>query len=390
MTRRAARRRVQRARPRERRGSVTVMAGVFMVAFALFGAGIVDATRLFTVRAEMQTVADAAALAGAIQMLRDSSQASDSALGYARRNGARMTGTNPDSVGVTPGVWSPAMSAFVAGGDPSDAIRVGVARTVPFVLAQLIGGTGIRMSVTATAWSSAPVNGTGGCMKPIVLPYEYLRRLVDAPSSTMTVDDMRRLRELSIEERTDTFSFGWSGESTDDNYFLAHLPPVDPETGDPLEEPQGGFYDHLTRCLPSRVSAGDWLALGARGTHRQELLSGLQELCETDVDEGGIGGEFVNGSCFISGSVVPMPLKVAFWETQPDWGFSTHGGVGVKTLGMFNVTHVDPRQVPNPQWAPEDTYDVPLATLAGYVSMERDQGRIGNQPSTLRRPMIVE
>jgi hypothetical protein len=366
------------------------MAGAFMVAFALFGAGIVDATRLFTVRAEMQTVADAAALAGAIQMLRDSSQASDTALGYARRNGARMTGTTPDSVGVTSGVWSPSIGAFLPGGDPSDAIRVGVARTVPFVLAQLIGGTGVRMSVSATAWSSAPVNGSSGCMKPLVLPYDYLRRLVDSPSSTMTLDDMRKLRELTVEERTDTFSFGWSGESTNDNYFLAHLPPVDPATGEPLEEPQGNFYDHLTQCLSSRVSAGDWLALGARGTHRQELLAGLEEFCENALDDGGLGGEFAGGSCFIGGVVVPMPLKVAFWESQPDWGFSTHGGVEVKTLGMFNVTRVDPLQVPNPQWSPEDTYDVPTATIAGYVSMERDQGRIGNQPSTLRRPMIVE
>lgn len=390
MTRRASRGRGERLPPRERRGSVTVMAGVFIVAFALFGAGVVDATRLFTVRTEMQTVADAAALAGAIQMLRDSSVAADSAIGYAQRNGARTSGTNPDSVGVTSGVWSPAINAFVAGGDPSDAIRVGVARTVPFILAQLIGGTGVRMSVTATAWSSAPVNGSSGCMKPLVLPYEYLRRLVDSPSATMTVDDMRRLRELTVAERTDTFSFGWSGESTDDNYFLAQLPPVDQTTGEPLEEPQGGFYDHLARCLPTRVSAGDWLELGARGTHRQELLEGLRDLCETAVEDGGIGGEFLGGSCLIGGVEVPMPLKVAFWETEPDWGFSTHGGVGVKTLGMFNVTHVDPLQIPNPQWAPEETYEVPIAKLAGYVSMERDQGRVGNEPSTLRRVVIVE
>ena len=368
---------------RERRGAITVMAGVSMVCLTVFGAVAIDTTRLFASRADLQTVADAGALAGAMQMLRDSSVAVDTATAYAMHNGLRLTGETPDSLTVTSGVWSSATGAFIAGADPADAMRVRVARHVNFLLAQILGGTGVQMTASATGWSSAPVNGSRGCVKPIMLPYDFLRRVVNPPSSTITPDDMRHLRELSEGERSDSFFFGDVTTPTDGHhYYTVNLPPIEYPSAQTTEPSQGTYQEYLADCKTTNVSAGDWVLLMPSGSRRAGTVQGLHDLCEAPVDSGGMGGVFASGSCLVGGSPTGIPMKVAFYDALPQIGVFTVGAVQVKTLGSFVMTHVDDEIDP--------TTGLPRATIRGYVTTQRDFGEVGSGASTLRRALIVQ
>ena len=367
---------------RERRGAITVMAGVSMVCLTVFGAVAIDTTRLFTSRAELQTVADAGALAGAIQMLRDSSVAVDSATAYAVRNGLRLTADTPDSISVTTGVWSSATGAFIAGADPADAMRVRVARHVNFLLAQMLGGSGVSLAASATGWSSAPVNGTRGCVKPLLLPYYFLRQVVNPPSAEITPDDMRHLRELSPAERSDTFPYGNGIGSSAGRYFPVDLPPISYATGERRETPQGTYEDYLGDCKTTRVGAGDWVMMLPVGGRREATVNGVRRLCQAPVDSGGMGGVYTAGSCFVDGNETGIPMKVGFWDNAPGFGVYAVGAVQVKALGSFVLTHID------------DTLDpdtgLPLATISGYLTTQRDFGEVGSGASTLRRALIVQ
>src|SRR5687768_11654116 len=103
----------------ERRGAIAVMTAMFIVAIMLVAAVSVDASRIFVARNELQTAADAAALAGAVQLLDDSSSAVDTARAHALRN--RVDNRLIDSVTITPGVWLAAAGTFIEWGDPADA-----------------------------------------------------------------------------------------------------------------------------------------------------------------------------------------------------------------------------------------------------------------------------
>src|SRR5688500_20382867 len=106
---------------RNRRGAIVVMAGAFIVALMIIAAVSVDASRIFAAKNELQTASDAAALAGALQLLEGAETFEDTARIYAQRN---LVEEDPiDSVEVEWGVWLPTDRAFVPGGEPTDAVR---------------------------------------------------------------------------------------------------------------------------------------------------------------------------------------------------------------------------------------------------------------------------
>lgn len=370
---------------RARRGSVTVIAGMFMLGLTGFGAIAIDASRLFTVRSEMQTLVDAAALAGAIQMLEDSSVAVDSATAYATRNGYRRGvdegASDGDALRTWEGVWSPATRTFIEDADPADAIRVAVWRRVPFILSHIFGTTGVQLEARAIAWAGAPVSGSSECVKPLMLPFDYVRQLVNPPSSEMTADDMRRLRELTEEQRTDSFRYGNGEADPAGKYFAVTLPPVVRADGQPMETSQGNYQEYIANCRSTQVSPGDWLVI-VPTNHRSQTVNGMRELCEQAVASGGMGGEFSGGQCFVGGSARGIPLKVAFWDSAPIDGPYGFGAVQVKMMGSFVMTNID--AVPDP------TTGVERATIRGHLTTGRDHGPVGTGPSMLRRAIIVE
>ena len=158
-----------------RRGAIVVMTGVFIVALMLIAAISVNASRIFAAKNELQTASDAAALAGALQLL----EGTDDVRGH----GPRLRGAQPveqnnvDSVEVEWGVWLPERAAVrprrrAQGRRPRHDEASATAVTGPCVRRLDRHGQRERRRVVRRACNGAQ------CIKPIAVPYSRLLQIL--------------------------------------------------------------------------------------------------------------------------------------------------------------------------------------------------------------------
>jgi Flp pilus assembly protein TadG len=394
------------ARFRNRRGAIVVMTGVFIVALMMIAAITVDASRIFAARNELQTAADAAALAGALQLLDDSSTAADTAEAYGRRN--RVEQDSIQIVDVEPGIWrpnEPDSVRFVPFGEPSDAVRVTTKHAVRLSLARVFGDSTVMVHASAIAWSSGPVMEPQ-CLKPLAVPYSRLLQMLGHPpwsAITLNDDDIRQLRELPVSQRQWHFHFGDLANEDEvadqfgedhfkrDQYFPIDIDSTwektDPTTHSRPSLDTATYRSYLAgppdgRCA-ARVRAGDRVRsepapkIGA-------VRNGLSQICES------LGGTLQGSSsltCRAGGERVEMHLPVAFWSGDlpvPDMVPWYNQGAGsilfTRMTGSFVVDSLD--------WDPGN--NIFHARMHGYFDVQRDFGIVDETvASTLFRPVLV-
>lgn len=402
------------SRCRERRGAITVMVGLMMVGLMMISAIAIDGSRALAVRNELRTAADAAALAAAVQLGRDAPVSQDSAAmlaaDYARRNYSSDGAI--DSVTTQFGVWRPDSRTFIAGGGPYDAMQVTVHQRVNFLLGGLLGQADVRMRASAIAWSAAPVNETR-CVKPWALPYRLLLNAVDPTSDDdereLTDEDIRRLRELTQEERTFTIRFG-DGETDDttdsdptDDYYGIDMPATyraaDGSTETPPWEDWGEAYgDNILGCNDAPLARGDSVR-AEQGTKRNMTVRAVTgrygtgrwpgpELDDDDRREyrdwrrrnDALCALFAAGTCYNESGEIGVPVKAVFFSVPRDWeGCGHHCNLPVRMVGSFVLTGMVSSSNPFRH-----------GTMTGYLSLVRDHdGTIGTGSSMLHRPVLV-
>jgi hypothetical protein len=396
------RRRFEAAGLRNERGAIVLMAGVFIVMIMIFAAILVDAGRIFAARNELQTASDAAALAGALQLLEDSTTADDTVRVYAQRN--RVEADGVDSVEIEYGVWRPADQVFVLGGEPRDAVRVITRHPLPLSLARVFGDSTVMLSATAIAWSAGPVMEPE-CLKPLAVPYSRLLQILDYPrwaDVQLSDDDIRRLREMPVADRRWHFHYGnQANEDEDypqygedhfrvDQYFPIDIdstwnrndanmllrPSLDPATyREYLAGPPEG------RCT-ERVRSGDPVR-SEPGDKMDALRNGLSDICQAK------GGTLEGTStlrCVANGDRIEMQLRVVYWSaTNPNPEFPVWFDNGQRSrlvsrmTGSFVVQEVD--------W---DGDNATHGRMWGYFDVQSAFGVVDETiASTLFRPVLV-
>src|SRR5687767_7718330 len=266
--------------------------GVFVVLFgilfmSLMGAAAIsmDFARIWTMRNELQTAADAASLAGAVQISRPPNntdlQIDAATRAIAAANKAMGATIVVDDVVLgnwadTPpnGVWTPLCRVsggvcVVIGTPPSpvpakNAVRTVVSHATNNLIMGAFGVAAPTVHAYSTAWADAPV-AVDNCIRPWSIPYVILRKAInqwrgthgepsflpaDSPANlTRDFDqsgDMQALRDMSQAERTFTLKLGGGGQYDDPppgatppgNYQAIKLPKaVDGVTG--IEYPEG-------------------------------------------------------------------------------------------------------------------------------------------------------
>ena len=374
-----------------RRGAIVVMTGIFIIALMLIAAVSVDASRIFSAKNELQTATDAAALAGAVQLLEDSSTALDTAEVYALRN--RVEQSSVDSVQAQPGVWHPAERYFELAGPPWNAIRVTAKHALPLSLARVFGDSTVTITTSAVAWSSAPIAETG-CAKPIAVPYGRLLEVLGYPSWTnmdLTDDDIRNLREMdpkpdvSLLYGSNAADSNWYNSPNDDEYF-----PVDIDSlwrrGDPTSYLRDSvssntFRSYMVgpptgRCSRT-VFPGDQIR-SEPGNKIQSIQQGLDSLCTLQ------GGDFDGNRCYSDdGNTVEIPMKVVFWQDDAIyWDNPNRALLRVRMNGSFIFKEF---------WPLDDPEVEARGALVGYFDVVRDFGVVDDTaPSTLVRPVLVQ
>lgn len=390
---------------RNRRGAIVVMTGVFIVALMIIAAITVDASRIFAAKNELQTASDAAALAGALQLLEDPDHALDTALAYAGRNLVEQDAV--DSVEVEYGLWLPAEREFVVGGEPKDAMRVTTRHPLPLSLARIFGDSIATVTASAIAWAAGPVMEPQ-CLKPIAVPYSRLLQVLGYQPWTnvsLTDDDIRRLREMSVEEKKWHFHFGdldnedeEASEYGEDHFKRDQYFPIDIDStwdrNDPATHTRPSIDTATYRSYVAGPPDGRCSAKVRPGDEvRSEpapkigaVRNGLAQVCAT------LGGTLESSgtralTCQAGGARVEMPLRVTYWTgylPDPDlvpWYDSGAGSILVTRMtGSFVVDSLD--------WDPgHENYH---GRMHGHFDVQRDFGVVDETvTSTLLRPVLV-
>lgn len=143
------------------RGVVAVVAAGSIVVMGAVGALVIDGSRLYMTKNQLQTMADEAALMAAYH----AAQGEDEAIAQARRiaksnNGKKKDAEEIVAVGdeveieepdVVFGRWEPATRAFTPDATPHDAVAVSVRRDQTTFLAPLLGVKSMALEATAVA-----------------------------------------------------------------------------------------------------------------------------------------------------------------------------------------------------------------------------------------------
>lgn len=182
-----------------RRGSILVLAALTLTAIMIVGALAIDVSRMYLVRNEAQTAADAAALAAAAQLGKNPALSSNAASTMAAAN---TTIDGPVTVSaVMFGSWDASQHAFKANGDPknSNAVRVSVARTASYTLGGAANRIHPTITATATAYSPPVV---AACANPWAIPsYSLMRALGKPDNGSITAADIGAVRDTTSGHR---------------------------------------------------------------------------------------------------------------------------------------------------------------------------------------------
>lgn len=389
---------------RNRRGAIVVMTGIFIVALMIVAAISVDASRIFAAKNELQTASDAAALAGAIQLLEDATF-EDTARIYAQRNAVEQNAV--DSVEVEFGVWLPADRSFIAGGEPKDAVRVTTRHPLPLSLARVFGDSTVMITASAIAWAAGPVMEPQ-CLKPIAVPYSRLLQILGHPAwsnISLTDDDIRALRDMPVSQRKWHFHFGdleneddLSGTTQfgEDHLKIDQYFPIDIDSTYDRADPgmhtrpsldTATYRSYLAgppdgRCS-ARLRPGDPVR-SEPGPKIGAVRNGLAEICRS------LGGDLQGTTvltCRAGGQRIEMPLRVAYWSgylPEPElvpWYDDGQGSLLItRATGSFVVDSLD--------W--NSGNDIFHARMHGYFDVQPAFGVVDETAaSTLLRPVLV-
>jgi Putative Flp pilus-assembly TadE/G-like len=175
------------SRLRSRKGATLVLVAIMMTALIGFAGIAVDASRLYVMRVELQTAADAAAIAGTVEV-RDKrpTNATTLALQYAANNVVERKAPTIAASDVEPGVWDYTTRTFSLLGswtDPTlNAVRATAHYPGSYTFARVFGGTG--QTVNARAIAAIGYVGTQECLKPWTVSYQTLLNALYPPAGT--------------------------------------------------------------------------------------------------------------------------------------------------------------------------------------------------------------
>jgi hypothetical protein len=404
-----------------RRGAVVVMLGIMIVALVSVSAISIDFSRLWTLRNELQTSADAAAHAGAIQLSapNNAGQTIAAATAYANVNLAMQASVTVDSVEL--GDWDDAARSFTPGASHTDAVRVVVSRQSTGLIMALMGVAAPRMKARAIGWADAPISNAVGCIKPWAVPYVVLMHRLNLYHNSVNpgtysppdswanltrpfnqVDDIAALGNMTVAERTFNLKMGSTNPSGANgindsvtstmpgNYNAVILPKIADSAGTPTTPtPQGGannYRDHISGSSCETLDVGDVLATQP-GDMTQPTIQGVTGQAPAtgpgicDQLKGETDNTNINDATFgdcLDANGTPPAVKAAFYFCSSACGGASQ--VTVKLLGSFTLMKVYPRQR-------HGQFD--KAEIVGVFNPAGDPGTVGVGSTTYVKPIIV-
>src|SRR5687768_15220186 len=223
-----------RMRLKNRKGAILVLAAFLMAAVLGVLVVVVDFSRIYVQKTELQTAADAAALAGTREIMNGAPDVmvEDSALNYGERNKALSTTVPIARADVICGQWVAATRTYAdesANCNPGhNSVTVTTRQTARH---SLPGFLGANWQIKATARAYAAYVGAQKCIKPWAIPYPRLTKILDPnnPDSlrNLTEGDIATLRGLPLADRRFMLKIG--SPPTSGNFGSLEIPDADPD-----------------------------------------------------------------------------------------------------------------------------------------------------------------
>jgi hypothetical protein len=175
--------REQLKRGQARRGATLVLVAIMLLVTGGMAALAIDFARAYSGVNEMQTSADASALAGAHHLWRTGTNAVTATQAFAASNSAFGSPTSLAADQVEGGFYDPVTGGFTAGSwTTANAVRVTVSRTTGSGFARLLGLAALTPTRRAVAWIGN--QASQDCIKPWGISSSYLSTLLGGISPT--------------------------------------------------------------------------------------------------------------------------------------------------------------------------------------------------------------
>jgi Flp pilus assembly protein TadG len=313
---------------RSRKGATLVMVAIMVTALVGFLGVTIDASRLYVMRAQLQTTADASAIAAVVEVKnKRPTNATALAQQYVPQNLVERTAATVNAADVEPGTWNFATNSFTPLASWTDpavaAVRVTARYPGAYTFARVFGGTG--QTVTARAVGAIGYVSTQDCLRPFAVSYQTLLDDIYPPAGTkassydLTAQDIQRLTSMSYPNDSIMLLQGTSNPLTPGN--IAQVVVNDPWSGN------NSYKNAINGCSNLDIGPGTWLDADA-GVGAGQTAGALKQFCDAN---GGTTGSGQNFRC-----VTPPKIKLAMWD-------ASNGSPGnnlqlrVKYVGVFAI-----------------------------------------------------
>lgn len=356
-------------RKKNRRGVALVLIAALMVGMLTFLAIVFNFSRIYAQKNELQTSADAAALAGVLELLNDTTIVTDSAISFSLKNPVQKQNVAVNAADVYCGVWDDAAQTFsdssTTCGGRHNATAVTARDSAVWLFPLLVSATGKEVKARAHAWL-AYVDASR-CVKPIAIDYAVLTTALDPdptldPNRDLTTADIAKLSDPAVAAAL-TFTLRFNTTVGSGNFGAIRLPG---------SQGANDYINDFVGCNPNLVGKGTVLDL-ENGGMTGPTGTAMDQLCQPLTPSSKALDEFgpTIADCFDGNGNLGIPVKVVFFvhPAIPPGGSDM---ITVQLIGLITLDHL--------------TWD---GVISGHFLSLNASGSVSSAPTPLRRPVLV-
>lgn len=346
-----------------RRGATIVLVAILMTVIIGFAGITIDMSRLYVMRAQLQTTADATAIAGIVEVNdKRPTNAPTAALVYAPLNAVERQTPTMNAANVEGGSWNFTTNTFTplaSWTDPAlNSVRTTATYTASYTLARVFGVT--TKTVQARAVAALGFVSTTDCLRPWAVSYQTLLNILYPPAGSkattynLTPTDIQTLSSLSYPADSITLLASQSNPLTPGNIDAVEV--NNPWNGN------NSYKSAISGCSNMDVGPGTQLN-GDPGEGGGQTKGALKSFCDAN---GGTSGSSKDFTC-----LGQPKIKLAMWDTN-NGGSGANLRVHVKYVGVFAIVHFKDG---NGQNKPDQ--------ITGYFSSMAASGQFSTNPTPI-------
>jgi Flp pilus assembly protein TadG len=356
------------SRLKNRRGVTLLIVAMLSVTLLTILAVVVDMSRMYNQKNDLQTAADAAALAGVIQQIVDTTYTVDSSVSFGQKNQVLYSNITVNPADVVCGHWNAITQSYLGDsghcGGTENTVTVTVRDSARYLFPGLLGTT---KQVTAVARAYAAYVGDQKCVKPWAIPYVRLTKTLQ-PTNLDTLRDLDsvdidHLKTWTKAQRTFMLKIGAPPNSG--NFGSLDIPDPNPNA------PNGGanlYKWNITNCNSRVIGPGDTIQTETGGK-TGPTVDGVMQFCD---DHGTYtGGKKPPGDCLDDNGNLGIVVKAALWSQAADKGNGKYDII-IRQIVSFVLENLSANE-----------------EVTGYFLPIKTGGVITTTVTTTQRPILV-